>query len=91
MALRKLVAGNWKMNGSLAGLTELDAIAGAASDAVDVAICPPATLISAAVSRQPGDTGQDLLGVHALKLHLLLPGETFNLRTRTVGTVGGAR
>lgn len=52
MALRKLVAGNWKMNGSLAGLTELDAIAGAASDAVDVAICPPATLISAAVSRQ---------------------------------------
>ncbi len=45
----------------------------------------------APVSRQPRDTGQDLLGVHALKLHLLLPGETFNLRTRTVGTVGGAR
>ncbi|HYN40473.1 MAG TPA: cyanophycinase, partial [Thermoanaerobaculia bacterium] len=36
------------------------------------------------VSRQPQDTGQDLLGVHALKLHLLLPGETYNLRTRTV-------
>jgi len=46
---------------------------------------------AAPVSRQPRDTGQDLLGVHALKLHLLLPGETFNLRTRTVGTVGGAR
>ena len=39
----------------------------------------------APVSRQPRDTGQDLLGVHALKLHLLLPGETYNLRTRTVG------
>lgn len=53
--MRKLVAGNWKMNGSLASLGELDAIARAAQDMpVDVAICPPATLISAAVSRQPG-------------------------------------
>jgi hypothetical protein len=42
----------------------------------------------APVSRQPRGTGQDLLGVHALKLHLLLPGETYDLRTRTVG---GAR
>jgi len=39
----------------------------------------------APVSRQPRDTGQDLLGVHALKLHLLLPGETYDLRTRTIG------
>lgn len=39
----------------------------------------------ASVSRQPKDTGQDLLGVHSLKLHLLLPGETYDLRTRTVG------
>lgn len=54
MALRKLVAGNWKMNGSLAGLAELDAIAAAASGTVDVAICPPATLIAPAVLRQPG-------------------------------------
>lgn len=53
MALRKLVAGNWKMNGSLAALAELDAIAAAAPNDVDVAICPPATLISAAVARQP--------------------------------------
>ena len=35
MALRKLVAGNWKMNGSLASLAELDAIAGAGSGSVD--------------------------------------------------------
>ena len=55
MALRKLVAGNWKMNGSLAALAELEAIQAAAiaNDAVDVAICPPFTLISPAVRRQP--------------------------------------
>lgn len=53
MALRKLVAGNWKMNGSLGGLAELDAIAAASGGAVDVAICPPATLIAAAAHRQP--------------------------------------
>ena len=56
MALRKLVAGNWKMNGSLAALSELDAIAGAGGGAVDVAICPPATLISPAAAWQPGLT-----------------------------------
>jgi len=55
MALRKLVAGNWKMNGSLAALAELDAIALAAgaNPAVDVAICPPFTLIAPAVARGP--------------------------------------
>jgi triosephosphate isomerase (TIM) len=56
MALRKLIAGNWKMNGTLGGLAELDAIAAAAEahSKVDVAICPPATLIAAAVARQSG-------------------------------------
>ena len=55
MALRKLVAGNWKMNGSLAGLAELDAIAVAAraQPSVDVAICPPFTLIAPAVAQVP--------------------------------------
>jgi triosephosphate isomerase len=53
---RKLVAGNWKMNGSLAGLAELAPIADAAREAggVDVAICPPFTLIAAAVTRSGG-------------------------------------
>jgi triosephosphate isomerase len=53
MALRKLVAGNWKMNGSLAALAELDAIAAVAkaNPSVDVAICPPFTLIAAATAR----------------------------------------
>jgi len=53
---RKLVAGNWKMNGSLGQLAELSAIAEAARQAggVDVAICPPFTLIAAAMTRAGG-------------------------------------
>lgn len=54
--LRKLIAGNWKMNGSQAALAELDAIAEAAraNPQADVAICPPFTLIAPAVQRTPG-------------------------------------
>jgi triosephosphate isomerase len=53
---RKLVAGNWKMNGSIAALQELSAIAAAARAAsgVDVAICPPFTLIAPAAARSGG-------------------------------------
>ncbi|HYD12008.1 MAG TPA: triose-phosphate isomerase [Allosphingosinicella sp.] len=53
---RKLVAGNWKMNGSLAALAELGPVADAARAAggVDVAICPPFTLIAPAVTRAGG-------------------------------------
>jgi triosephosphate isomerase len=53
---RKLVAGNWKMNGSLAALAELAPIAEAARAAggVDVALCPPFTLIAPAVTRSGG-------------------------------------
>ncbi len=55
MTLRKLVAGNWKMNGSHAQLAELDAIAAAAAAhaGLDVAICPPFTLIGPAAARAP--------------------------------------
>jgi triosephosphate isomerase len=55
---RKLVAGNWKMNGSLAQLAELSAIAEAARETggVDVAICPPFTLIAPALTRSGGLT-----------------------------------
>jgi triosephosphate isomerase (TIM) len=62
MMRRKYIVGNWKMNGSMAALAELDAIAAqAASAAATVAICPPATLIAPAVARQPDLTigGQD--------------------------------
>ncbi len=50
MTRRKLIAGNWKMNGDLAALAELDgiAVAAAANPGVDVAIAVPATLIAAA-------------------------------------------
>lgn len=53
---RKLIAGNWKMNGSRAQLGELTAIAAAARAAagIDVAICPPFTLIPLAVPRAGG-------------------------------------
>ncbi len=53
---RKLVVGNWKMNGSLAQLAELGAIAAAARNApgVDVAVCPPFTLIAPARARAAG-------------------------------------
>ena len=53
---RKLVAGNWKMNGSRAALAELDGIAAAAAahPGVDVALAVPATLIGLAVEQAPG-------------------------------------
>lgn len=63
MALRKLVAGNWKMNGDRAALTELHAIgeAARATPDVDVAICPPFTLIATAAEIADGISigGQD--------------------------------
>jgi triosephosphate isomerase (TIM) len=56
MARRKLVAGNWKMNGLRASLPEVAAIARAAATApaVDVALALPATLIAPAVAAVPG-------------------------------------
>jgi triosephosphate isomerase len=53
---RKLVVGNWKMNGSIAHLYELHGIADAARKVggVDVAVCPPFTLIAPAVTRSGG-------------------------------------
>lgn len=53
---RKLVVGNWKMNGSLAQLDELKPIAAAAARCagVDAAVCPPFTLIAPARLRSMG-------------------------------------
>ena len=66
MTRRRLIAGNWKMNGTSADLGAVTAIAAAAETraAVDVALCLPATLISRAADRAPGFAigGQD---VHA--------------------------
>jgi triosephosphate isomerase len=51
MERRKLVAGNWKMNGTSAHLPEIQAIAGGAAESasIEVALCLPATLIDRAV------------------------------------------
>ncbi len=38
----------------------------------------------AEVSRQPVETGQDLLGVHGMRVQILLPGESFDLARRAV-------
>ncbi|MEL6702379.1 MAG: triose-phosphate isomerase, partial [Pseudomonadota bacterium] len=47
--MRKLAAGNWKMNGTPEALGELRTLAVAhPSPAVDVVICPPATLLATA-------------------------------------------
>ncbi|AUM73853.1 triose-phosphate isomerase [Paracoccus jeotgali] len=46
---RKLAAGNWKMNGLTAALSELDALA-ARDNGCDVLICPPFTLLTPAVA-----------------------------------------
>ncbi|MEF2550175.1 triose-phosphate isomerase [Aurantimonas sp. A2-1-M11] len=51
MAPRPLIAGNWKMNGQLRDLAELQAIADAGRNGLnegrDILICPPATMLSA--------------------------------------------
>lgn len=62
MAGTKLVAGNWKMNGVAADLAEARAIATAAGEGIDVALCLPATLIERAVRALPGFAigGQDV-------------------------------
>jgi triosephosphate isomerase len=53
-AIRPLIAGNWKMNGLKASLTEFKAmLSGAAAIAAkaDLLICPPATLVAAFAER----------------------------------------
>src|SRR5579863_6215950 len=57
MAMRPLVAGNWKMNGLAAGLTELGALKAALAaqaPAAEVLISPPFTLIAPAALRVDG-------------------------------------
>ena len=55
MTRRKLVAGNWKMNGDRAALAELVAIAAAgATSTAEMAVAVPATLIAPAAALVPG-------------------------------------
>jgi triosephosphate isomerase len=63
MTRRKYVVGNWKMNGLRNALGEAQAIFAAADThpSVDVALCPPFTLIGAMAAAAPGKAvgGQD--------------------------------
>jgi len=58
--IRPLIAGNWKMNGLKASMTEFEAmLAGAPALAgkADLLICPPATLVAAFAEKA---TGKDI-------------------------------
>ena len=60
MAPRKLAAGNWKMNGTLAALAEIDRLrSDHPAPGCDVLICPPATLIHAVAATGIATGGQD--------------------------------
>jgi len=59
---KKLAAGNWKMNGTLGSMLEIDALAEKHPDPkCDVLICPPATLV-AAMAASIGDGAIDTGG-----------------------------
>lgn len=59
MARRKYVVGNWKMNGLKSALGEAEAIFAAAAqqNSVDVALCPPFTLVGAVAALPHAVTG----------------------------------
>ncbi len=62
MAPRKLAAGNWKMNGNLAALAEVEQLlADHPRPACDMLICPPATLVLA-MSQKTRDTALKIGG-----------------------------
>lgn len=57
--MKKLAAGNWKMNGSLAALAEVDAlIAAHPAPACEMLLCPPTPLIAAMAARAEGSAMQ---------------------------------
>ena len=64
MALKNLVAGNWKMHGLSSDIAEIEAIAEAAREysGVDIALCVPAILIERAARAAPDLSigGQDV-------------------------------
>lgn len=68
MARKPLIAGNWKMYGRAASLAEIGALnegVGAASQRLDVLICPPAPYVQAAAAQAGGILigGQDCSAV----------------------------
>src|SRR6202163_682394 len=56
-AIRPLIAGNWKMNGLKASVSEFEAMLAGASDVAakaDLLVCPPATLIATFAEKAQG-------------------------------------
>ena len=56
-AIRPLIAGNWKMNGLQASLSEFEAMcagAGGVAAKADLMVCPPATLIASFAAKAHG-------------------------------------
>ena len=53
-AIRPLIAGNWKMNGSLGEFEAMLAGASEVADKADLLVCPPATLIAAFAEKAGG-------------------------------------
>ncbi len=84
---RKLIAGNWKMNGGIAALDEIEAIAAAAAalPGVDVAVAVPATLIELASDRAPA------LAIGAQDVHAAAGGAHTGCVSAAMGKEGGAR
>jgi len=64
--MTKLIVGNWKMFGTGASLAEIEAIAAAVPDGVEMAICPPFTLIERAARAAVGSRLQ--IGAQALHI-----------------------
>ncbi len=54
MGERRLIVGNWKMNGRWRDLPAVETVAAGLSEGPEVAICAPATLIAAATERAEG-------------------------------------
>ena len=82
--MRKLAAGNWKMNGTRASLSELEAI-NAALDDTDpaVVICPPASLLIPACDM--GGT----IGIGAQDCHMVSSGaHTGDISARQIADTG---
>jgi triosephosphate isomerase len=87
MTRRKLVAGNWKMNGLKAAMAELDALIAATSGAAaEVLICPPATLIAAFADRARGSA----VAIGAQDCHAAASGaHTGDIAAEMIADAGG--
>ncbi|TRW14303.1 triose-phosphate isomerase [Glacieibacterium frigidum] len=68
--MAKLIVGNWKMFGLGASLSEIEGVADAVPDGVEMAICPPFTLIERAARAAAGSA----LRIGAQSLHAAADG-----------------